>query len=122
MDQTGNLYQINLLKSGPEFSCQLEFDKNHPVLKGHFPGNPVVPGAWLIRAIHDTMELLTGRRLSMVHASQVKFLQPVLPESTSVVNVEGKYSVAEGNILDVVAQIKDRDIVITKFRGTFAPV
>jgi 3-hydroxyacyl-[acyl-carrier-protein] dehydratase len=113
------LYRIEGQKPGSELSCWIEFNPDHPVLRGHFPGNPVVPGAWLIRCVHDAMEMATGKKLSMTKASQVKFLKPVLASHILKVNLEGTLSAKDKNEYDVNAVISIPEQVFMKLRATF---
>lgn len=55
----------------------------HPMLAGHFPGHPIVPGAWLLAWVVAT----AARRLAaerdtraVVGVKRVKFLRPLVPE------------------------------------------
>lgn len=50
------------------------FAADHPTASGHFPGNPVIPGACLLR---EVLAAVGGARLVGVDA--VKFLRPVRP-------------------------------------------
>lgn len=51
-------------------------DPSHPALPGHFPGNPIVPAALLLRFVAQALER-TGRR--GVGFERMKFLRPVRP-------------------------------------------
>lgn len=51
-------------------------------VQGHFPGAPVVPGAYLLARLDLALrELLPQRRL--VAMGKVKFLAPLLPDVTA---------------------------------------
>lgn len=115
------LYQIKDLARGDEFSCRIEFNPDHPILEGHFPGNPVVPGAWLIRCVHDALEMATGKRLRMNSASQIKFLNPVLASQELEVILQGKVT-GEEDYLNVIATLLVPEKVFMKFRGQFSVV
>jgi 3-hydroxyacyl-[acyl-carrier-protein] dehydratase len=55
---------------------------DHPMLAGHFPGNPIVPGAWLlawaIAAAERHLAATDARTVTGV--KRVKFARPLLPE------------------------------------------
>jgi 3-hydroxyacyl-[acyl-carrier-protein] dehydratase len=51
---------VNLLEEGGAEGFY-EFTNSHPVLRGHFPGNPIVPGVLLV----DGMAQVAGCFLSM---------------------------------------------------------
>ena len=59
-------------------SCEKRFVSDHPTAAGHFPGNPIIPGALVLDAV---LEAVTGTA-SVVQACEiraVKFLRPVRP-------------------------------------------
>jgi len=64
-----------------------DFAADHPALPGHFPNRPVVPGVLLLAHVHALLdEYLDGYRLSGLPV--VKFLQPVLPETSLLLGIE----------------------------------
>ena len=60
----------------------LTFDANWPVFDGHLPGQPMVPGAELIRIAAE----VAGSELQRVE--RFKFVQPVLPSDTVTVTAQ----------------------------------
>ena len=59
-----------------------QLDASHPMFAGHFPGNPLVPGAYLLAiVIEDARARLRERSAphEPVGIRAVKFLQPVRP-------------------------------------------
>lgn len=55
---------------------------DHPMLAGHFPGHPIVPGAWLLAwvvAAAGRRLLATGESRSIAAIKRVKFLRPLAP-------------------------------------------
>ena len=119
MDPQAPLFRIMDLQQGPFVSCNLEVEAAHPILQGHFPGQPVVPGACIVRAIHEAVEQATGKRLLMAEASQVKFLQPFLPQQSDRASLHLTIEPLEGQAWKVSATLGREELVYTKFRGTF---
>jgi 3-hydroxyacyl-[acyl-carrier-protein] dehydratase len=53
------------------------FDHDHPTRAGHFPGNPIIPGATILR---EVAAALVGASGQVVRGFPwVKFLQPLRP-------------------------------------------
>jgi 3-hydroxyacyl-[acyl-carrier-protein] dehydratase len=119
MNLSGQLYEIQDLVNGDEFSCQIIINIQHPILKGHFPDNPVVPGAWLIRAVHQAVEKIIDHKLNMTEASQVKFMKPVLTKKTDRLSLHGKLKLISEKSYYVDAILSDEKDTIMKFKGTF---
>ena len=56
---------------------------DHPMLAGHFPGHPIVPGAWLLAWVVGaaTRRLAAGDEpRSVLSIKRVKFLRPLAPD------------------------------------------
>jgi 3-hydroxyacyl-[acyl-carrier-protein] dehydratase len=119
MGTAGPLFKIINLETGPDLSCQIRFDIHHDILKGHFPGNPVVPGSWLIRAIHETIENATLSSLRMSSVSQAKFLKPVETSKIDTVNLSAELRKINDRQYSVHAVLFVSEEVFMKFKGTF---
>ncbi len=83
---------------------------DHPMLPGHFPGNPIVPGAWLLsQVLVDAAAWLQvqgdARRVTGVRS--VKFLQPVLPAQRFAIDF-----VAGSDTLRFTLSRRDEDIAV----------
>jgi 3-hydroxymyristoyl/3-hydroxydecanoyl-(acyl carrier protein) dehydratase len=57
----------------------LQLPAEHPSFAGHFPGNPIIPGAVLLDEILAAIERTQGRPAEAWSVKWVKFLQPVRP-------------------------------------------
>lgn len=61
---------------------------DHPMLPGHFPGHPIVPGAWLLAWVVGaatrrlTLQISAGEIPACVISgvNRVKFLRPLAPD------------------------------------------
>jgi 3-hydroxymyristoyl/3-hydroxydecanoyl-(acyl carrier protein) dehydratase len=67
----------------------LQIPAVHPCFDGHFPGNPLVPGALLLQWIQALVEeQFPGRQIAEVRS--MKFLAPVLPGTHLGVEIDPK--------------------------------
>jgi 3-hydroxyacyl-[acyl-carrier-protein] dehydratase len=71
------------------------FAFDHPSAEGHFPGNPIIPGAVLLSVMVDAIEHALGLSLSPCTLKAAKFYSPVRPGESVVVEFTGS---APGNI------------------------
>src|SRR5258708_15921130 len=77
-----------LTAAGGEAQCQKVFSSSDPMFRGHFPGNPVVPGVILTEALAQTAGIAAASAhfgeapplflLSAIRS--MKFFRAVLPE------------------------------------------
>lgn len=68
----------------------LHFAPEHPVGAGHFPGNPIIPGALLLAEAVHLIETGLGMRPASCTIRSGKFFHPVRPGNT----VEVAYAVS----------------------------
>ena len=61
------------------------FPVDHPAALGHFPGNPIIPGAVLLDETLRTIESGLGVNLSSCRIQSAKFLAPVRPGDRVVI-------------------------------------
>src|SRR5271155_4951998 len=72
------------LDPGYSAVCTRRFPASEPFFRGHFPGNPLVPGVILTEAAAQTAGIAAGEPGKVYHLSairQMKFIRPVGPES-----------------------------------------
>ena|SRR5690606_33052526 len=56
-------------------------------VQGHFPGMPVVPGAWLLGRVHGQL-LARYPAYRVAELKKVKFLAPLLPEQVASMTID----------------------------------
>lgn len=86
---------------------ELMIAQDHPAGNGHFPGNPIIPGAWLLAAVVREIVLAEGWQDEGPTVRSAKFFSPVRPgdhvgisyEMTAVREVRFQASVGETKVL-----------------------
>jgi 3-hydroxyacyl-[acyl-carrier-protein] dehydratase len=69
--------------AGEAATCRKTFSANEPFFRGHFPGDPLVPGVILTEALAQTAGLAAGeegRSFRLTAIKGMKFLAAVRPE------------------------------------------
>lgn len=69
------------------------FPPDHPAAQGHFPGNPLIPGAVLLAGALREIETGLGVSLSSCRIRSAKFVAPVRPGDRVTI----EYSRPDGN-------------------------
>lgn len=59
----------------------IEVASNHPALAGHFPNNPIVPGALVLELVAQAFKNEVGKDVEILGLPRVKFLSPLKPET-----------------------------------------
>ena len=109
-----NFYEIISKKVSDDkssFNIEIKVNSAHPVFKGHFPGNPVMPGVCMLQIIKEITEEIVDSKLFMHKCANVKFLAMINPEINAVLQLQMNVSQNEG-----IVKVKS----ITKFEDTVA--
>ncbi len=80
------------MKSG---KLQLRIAQDHPVGAGHFPGNPIIPGALLLAEVARLIEAELETRFASFNVKSAKFFHPVRPGDTAEVEFSAS---AQGDV------------------------
>ncbi|NRT14237.1 3-hydroxyacyl-[acyl-carrier-protein] dehydratase [Flavobacterium sp. 28A] len=77
-----DFYKITSLekKDAQQYSIVILINEKHEVFKGHFPGNPIMPGVCMMQIIKELTEQITESSLIMESLSNVKFMALINPE------------------------------------------
>jgi len=72
--------------------AELVFSEDHPAAQGHFPGNPVIPGAVLLSETLRAIEAGGGVECGRCEIRSAKFFHPTRPGD----RVRIEYSASSG--------------------------
>jgi 3-hydroxyacyl-[acyl-carrier-protein] dehydratase len=116
----GDFFKIvSIQKEENSHKLVLELNASHKIFEGHFPGQPVVPGACLLQMVKEMMQTLIGANLQLVKANQLKFLAPIDPRKQNILQAEIGYYMVENSLLTVSATILQDEVVCCKCSGMF---
>lgn len=104
----------------PSLKFVLTLNPEHPIYKGHFPGNPVVPGVCQIRMIHELLEEQLQVPLRLTASDQIKFLRMIDPRYDPELEVHIRIRESETPEKDVNATIMAGPVTFLKFKGHFS--
>ncbi|NHF60557.1 3-hydroxyacyl-ACP dehydratase [Flavobacteriaceae bacterium TP-CH-4] len=96
----------------------VKLHKEHAVFKGHFPGNPVMPGVCMIQMIKELTEKATGKELFLSVASNIKFMAIINPEKNDTIQLILDTS-EEEDFVKVKSSVSFEDTLALKLSATF---
>ena len=76
-------------------------NESHEVFKGHFPGNPIMPGVCMMQIIKELTEQITNSSLVMQSLSNVKFMALINPFVTPELRLELDIITTEDGLVKV---------------------
>ena len=84
-----------------KFNIRISVNANHEVFKGHFPGNPIMPGVCMIQIIKELTESITKSTLMIQTLTNVKFMALINPETNPELRLELDITTTEDNLVKV---------------------
>jgi len=106
-------------KDNPDsFHVKIELNGRHKIFKGHFPGNPVVPGVCIIQIVKEILLKLLKKNLFLSEGINIKFISVIKPDINKILNIDYKIK-QENNIFRVRALISFKERIFFKFKGKF---
>lgn len=97
----------------------LELNKNSEIFIGHFPGQPVLPGACMLQMVKEILERTLKIPVRLKKADQVKFLGLINPGINNMLQMNITYKSTDDNNLNITANLTDHKDICFKFRGSF---
>ena len=95
---------------------------DHPVYKGHFPGNPVVPGICQVQIIKELVSLILQKEVFLFRSDNIKFLSMMVPSQITSLTIHIDIRKSEQDQWVVNAIISNDQQVFIKFKGVFRQV
>ena len=119
----GDLYTLeDFVHSDGVVTATLLLNSAHSIFEGHYPGQPVLPGACILQIVKETLSSAIESELMLVIANNLKFLSMIDPASMSALNFKLTYQEADEQFLKVNASLHFEERVCFKFQGSFRKV
>ncbi|WP_286965608.1 3-hydroxyacyl-ACP dehydratase [Flavobacterium sp. UBA4854] len=87
--------------SDSKYTITILVNEKHEVFKGHFPGNPIMPGVCMIQIIKELTESITKSSLMIQSLANVKFMALINPEVTPQLRLELDVTTTEDDLVKV---------------------
>jgi len=87
--------------SDSKYTVTILVNEKHEIFKGHFPGNPIMPGVCMIQIIKELTEAITKSSLMIQTLANVKFMALINPEATPELRLELDISTTEEGLVKV---------------------
>ena len=84
-----------------KYSITILVNEKHEIFKGHFPGNPIMPGVCMIQIIKELTEKITKQTLMIQTLANVKFMALINPENNPELRLELDITRTEDNLVKV---------------------
>ena len=115
-------FKILDIQTEGKLSVEIEINRDHPVFKGHFPGNPVAPGVCLLQMAKETLEHISGQKLMLKSCQNIKFTAVLNPDIHPNITLIMDHELETEDVHKVNVGIRAGDIGFMTFKGRFTAV
>lgn len=109
----------SIQKENNSFKIVLELNAIHKIFEGHFPGQPIVPGACMLQMVKEVTEIILSKKVRLIKASNLKFLQLINPNEHRILQMDLTVNISEDGMANVSANLINGVSVCFKFSGSF---
>ena len=118
-----NIFLIeNLQQHEGQITADLTLVKDHPILLGHFPSQPVVPGACMVELIKTVVENVLDLTLQLKSAGNIKFMQMITPDDAEELKLVVSYKPIESGLISLTGSIIKAETACFKLQAVFTLV
>ncbi len=116
----GELFTIqSIQKRENSATAIISINSEHPIFEGHFPGQPVLPGACQLQILKDILQTMLNIEIQLVTAHQLKFLSVIDPRQAGVLQMDITHQTTAPMQLTVTAALLNDGVSCFKFNGVF---
>lgn len=94
-------------------------NEKHEIFKGHFPGNPIMPGVCMIQIVKELTEKITKQTLMIQTLANVKFMALINPENNPELRLELDITITEDDLVKVKNTTYFNDTVALKLSNVY---
>ena len=110
------LYEIQDIQLSPGgINVRVQLNADHEIFKGHFPGQPVMPGVCMMELVCAVAERKAGIPLRITGGPLIKFLNMVDPRKTAELQVEMTLEEKDHHLL-AVGRLFNESLVFVRFQ------
>ena len=111
--------EISWSEDKSELRAVIELNEEHDIFKGHFPGNPVLPGVCHLEIVGDLLYEAFGIKYRLKIAKNIKFLNFINPLVQKSLSYHLEISDFGGDKSIIASSYFADDIINFKLSGTF---
>jgi 3-hydroxyacyl-[acyl-carrier-protein] dehydratase len=105
--------------SDGQVSARLGINKSSSIFSGHFPHQPVVPGACMVQLVKDVLCSTLNANIVLKKAPSIKFINMMTPDSNPPPYLLITYKLSDGADISVNAKITVGDVACFKLQAIY---
>lgn len=117
------LYTLQTLQNSDNaIYATLLLNPTNEIFSGHYPEQPVLPGACALQMIQEVMEIAFDQCVQLIKANSMKFLSMINPENDPVLQLKVSYQEVEKLQIKVTATLTVGQTVSFKLQGLYQQI
>lgn len=115
-----SLYTVHeLAEENDVLEAVVSLNKSHPVFKGHFPGQPVLPGVCLMQMVRELLETFFEEKLQLQKADDIRYPAMVDPTKDDQLRFQIVFNRSDDLAKTKTMILKADDAICCKMKATF---
>ena len=116
----GSFYTVVNPVTEPEsLRAVVKINAEHPIFEGHFPGQPVVPGACMVQLVKDVLCETLDAIVILKKAASIKFINMITPDISPMPQLIVTYKLIDNGDISVNANITIGDVACFRLQATY---
>jgi 3-hydroxyacyl-[acyl-carrier-protein] dehydratase len=111
--------QILCESSSYKLSVLIQLNPSHEIFKGHFPGNPILPGVCIVQILKEILMYQLNNKLILSDASSIKYLSFINPEVNSMIIFDVEFKETKHDNICCNAFLNFESVIFCRFKGNF---
>lgn len=105
--------------NGKRLTVLIRLDPSHEIFKGHFPGNPVLPGVCIIQILKEILMGQLENSLVFNNLGSIKYFSIINPEVNGLLHFEVELKKMGNDCTSFNAGIYFESVVCCRLKGDF---
>ena len=117
-----SLYNIKRIQpegNGNKLSVLIRLIPSHDIFKGHFPGNPILPGVCIIQILKEILRYQFNKNLTLKHAGSIKYFSIINPGMNSILKFDIELKEIGNDKISCNAFLYSESVIFCRFKGDF---
>jgi len=102
-----------------KFTVSIRLNPSHQIFKGHFPGNPILPGVCTVQILKEILMDHMGIILILQNVASIKYLSFINPDLNGIVNFDVELKEMENDMIICNVSSYFGSVVFCRFKGDF---
>lgn len=102
-----------------KINMRIMINQQDRIFEGHFPGQPVVPGVYLIQLTKEIISDTINKPLLLTTSKQIKFLLAIEPDNMKTLDILINYEHIDDHFIKSTCEISHKGQKCFKFLATY---